>query len=57
MMLVARDPATHVSFSRGESIGQLLDAEAGLASSLAALFILGLIFVSCKSLSTLNLVR
>ena len=45
MALTPRDPAMHTSFSRGETIGLLLDGEAGLASLLAALVILGLIFV------------
>jgi hypothetical protein len=44
--LVAGDSATHSTLSRGESIGLTLETEAGLASAMAAIVILVLIFVS-----------
>jgi hypothetical protein len=46
MDIGARDPATHVVFSRGESIGLAFDTLAGLVSALAAACVLMLIFVS-----------
>jgi hypothetical protein len=46
MALDIRDSATYVSFPRGISLGLLLDGMAGLASILAAVVILALIFVS-----------
>jgi len=41
---LARDPATSVPQSRGESIGLTLDTLAGLASALASAFVLDRIF-------------
>jgi hypothetical protein len=46
MEIGARDPATHQVLSRGESIGLAFDTLAGLASALAAAYVLMLIFVS-----------
>ena len=42
---VARD-TIHTTLSRGDSLGLVLDVEAGLASAMAAVIILVLIFVS-----------
>ena len=48
-ILLARDPKAHESHSRGESIGLVLDALAGLASAISALAILILIFVRSRA--------
>ena len=44
--LAAGDSTTHSTLSRAESVGLILDAEAGLASAMAAIVILVLIFAS-----------
>jgi hypothetical protein len=44
--ILARDVAKTEDFSRGVSIGLAFDAQAGIVSAIASLFILVLLFVS-----------
>jgi hypothetical protein len=53
--ILARDPETIVSQSRGESIGLYSNAQAGVASALASTFALALIFVRLRSSGRANL--
>ena len=55
--LIVRDPGTHLSLLYGESIGLGFDMVAGLASAVASIVILVLIFVSLTQLRIIGLIH